>query len=162
MSKKAGGRKPSEQKKGGNVIAENRKARHNYKIDETFEAGLVLAGTEVKSCRARKVTLTDGYCAFKRDELFLMNVHINEFTEGNRFNHAPRATRKCLMHRKELNKLLPLLQSGFSLVPLKMYIKNSRVKVSLGLGKGKKSYDKRESLKQKDADREIARRFRKG
>lgn len=161
MSKKSGGRKEKSSLKGGHVIAENRKANFNYAIEEKFEAGLVLWGTEVKSCRDRKVTLTEAYAAFKKDELYLVNAHINEFKHGNRFNHDVKRDRKLLMKKKELEKLKPLLQSGLSLVPLKMYFKNSYVKVSLGLGKGKKSFDKRESLKKKDAEREIARRFRK-
>lgn len=160
MSSKSGGKKSTPKSAGSHVIAENRKAHHNFQIDEKFEAGLVLSGTEVKSCRDRKVTLSEGYCAFKGDELFLMNVHINEFKNGNRFNHEPRAVRKCLLNRKELSGLLPKLQTGYSLVPLKMYFKNTRVKVSLGLGRGKKAHDKRESLKKKDAEREIARSFR--
>lgn len=143
-----------------NLIAENRKARFNYQIGETFEAGLVLKGSEVKSCRAHKVNLTDGYAAFRGDELFLQNVQITEYSHANRMNHEPRAVRKLLLHRKELNKLIGLWNSGVSLIPLKMYFKNSYVKVLLGSGKGKKTHDKREDLKKKQADREISRAVR--
>jgi SsrA-binding protein len=142
------------------LLAENRKAKFNYHILETFEAGLVLQGTEVKACRAGKANLTDGYAAFKGSELYLQNIHINEYSHGNRENHSPRRLRKLLLHRREIVKLLTLLKSGMSLVPLKMYIKNSYVKVLLGLAKGKKAHDKREDLKKKDADREIARATR--
>src|SRR5277367_1982782 len=109
----------------GKVIAENRKANFNFAITETYEAGLVLKGTEVKSCRGGKVNLGDGYCAFRGGELYLQNVHISEYSHGNRENHDPRRTRKLLLHDKELDKLIGLLKSGFSLVPIKMYFKNS-------------------------------------
>lgn len=142
------------------LIAENRKARFNYSIQETFEAGIVLKGTEVKSCREHKVNLTDGYCVFKGQELFLQNVHINEFTHGNRYNHEPRAMRKLLLKKKELAKLVPVIQKAMSIVPLKMYLKGSFVKVLLGIGKGKKSHDKREDMKKKDTNREIDRAMR--
>jgi SsrA-binding protein len=143
------------------LIAENRKARFNYSIQETFEAGIVLKGTEVKSCRAHKVNLSDGFCAFKGEELYLNNVHINEFTHGNRFNHEVRRVRKLLLKKKELVKLLPAFQKSLSLVPLKMYIKGSFIKVLIGLGKGKKAHDKREDIKKKDTDREIQRQMRR-
>ncbi len=142
-------------------ISENRKARFSYAIQETFEAGIVLRGSEVKSCRAHKVNLTDGFCMFKGTELYLHNVHINEYSHGNRFNHEPRAVRKLLMKKKELVKLLPLWQRDYVLVPLKMYIKGSFVKVLIGLGKGKKSSDKRESIKKRETDREIQREMRR-
>ncbi len=143
------------------LLAENRKARFNYHIIETFEAGLVLTGTEVKACRAGKANLTDGYAAFRGEELYLQNMHISEYSHGNRSNHDPRRTRKLLLHKKELLKLIGLLRSGFTLVPLKMYVKNSYVKILLGLAKGKKQHDKREDLKKKDATREIQRASRK-
>lgn len=144
-----------------NALAENRKARFNYSIVETYEAGIVLSGTEVKSCRAGKINLADGYASFRGQELFLQNVHISEYERGNRFNHDPRRTRKLLLHRKELSKMIPELQGGLSIVPLKMYLKNRHIKVLLGLAKGKKSHDKREDLKKKQADREMERAIRR-
>lgn len=143
------------------LLAENRKARFNYQILETFEVGIVLSGTEVKSCRAGKVNLADAYAAFRGGELFIQQMHISEYSHGNRENHDPRRTRKLLMHKSELHKLLGRLQTGETLVPLKMYLKNRRVKILMGLGKGKKAHDKREDLKKKDAEREIQRSFRK-
>ena len=142
------------------LISENRKARFNYQIEETLEAGISLKGSEVKSCRDAKVNLSDGYAAFKNSELFLQNVHINEYAFSNRFNHEPRALRKLLLHKRELRKWEAEFQSGKSIVPLKMYFKNGRVKVLLGLGKGKKLHDKRQDLKKKQADREISREIR--
>lgn len=139
------------------LIAENRKARFNYAVTETFEAGLVLKGTEVKSCREGKVNLGDGYAAFRGGELFLQNVHISEYKHGNRYNHEPLRTRKLLLHDKELTKLIGSLKAGFSLVPLKMYFKKAYAKVLLGLAKGKKAHDKRQDLKKKEAKREIER-----
>jgi len=144
------------------LIADNRKARFNYRIMETIEAGLVLKGTEVKSCRARKVNLSDGYAAFKGQGLYLQNVHINPYSHGNRENHDPRRLRKILVKKDELRKLIVSWNSGMSIVPLKMYLKGSYVKVLLGLARGKKSHDKRDSIKKRDQNREIARRFRKG
>lgn len=143
------------------LLAENRKARFNYQILETFEAGLVLRGTEVKSCRAGKANLTDAYAAFRGSELFLQNLHINEYSHGNRENHDPRRARKLLLHRAELNKLIGRLQTGETFVPLKMYLKKRHIKVLMGLAKGKKAHDKRQDLKAKDAKREIERSFRK-
>ena len=142
-------------------ITENRKARFDYAISETFEAGLVLTGTEVKSCRQGKVNLTDGYAAFRGSELFLQNVHISEYIQGNQFNHDPRRVRKLLLNRKEIVTLIGQLQSGLTLVPLKMYFKKSYAKVLLGLAKGKKSHDKRQDLKKKQSDREIQRAIRR-
>lgn len=142
-------------------LAENRKAGFNYFIEETFEAGIVLSGTEVKSCRTGKININDAYAAFRGGELFLQNAHIAEYSHGNRTNHPPLRTRKLLLNRTELNKLIGQLQAGQTLVPLKMYVKNRRIKVLLGLVKGKKSFDKREDLKKKQAKREIERSFRR-
>lgn len=142
-------------------LAENRKASFNYFIEETFEAGIVLSGTEVKSCRGGKVNINDAYAAFRGGELFLQNAHIAEYSHGNRTNHPPIRARKMLLNRGELNKLIGQLQAGQTLVPLKMYVKNRRIKVLLGLAKGKKSFDKREDLKKKQAKREIERSFRR-
>lgn len=144
-----------------NLLAENRKARFNYHIEETYEAGLVLTGTEVKSCRAGKANLTDAYAAFRGGELFLQQLHIGEYSHGNRANHNPLRTRKLLMHRGELQKLLGRLQTGESFIPLKMYVKNRRIKVLMGLAKGKKAHDKRQDIKEREAKREIARATRR-
>lgn len=151
----------TEENPNNKLLAENRKARFNYHIIETFEAGLVLVGTEVKSCRAGKINLSDGYAAFRGSELFIQNIHIGEYSHGNRENHKPLRTRKLLLHRKELIKIISVLKSGLSLVPLKMYIKNRHIKILLGLAKGKKVHDKREDLKKKQADRDIARSVRR-
>lgn len=142
-------------------ITENRKSRFNYAVTETFEAGLVLTGTEVKSCRQGKVNLTDGYASFRGGELFLQNVHISEYSQGNQFNHDPRRVRKLLLHKKEILKLIGQLQGGLTLIPLKMYFKKSYAKVLLGLARGKKDHDKREDLKKKQSDREIQRAVRR-
>ena len=147
--------------KGESLLAENRKARFNYHVIETYEAGLVLKGTEVKSCRNGKANLSDAYAAFRGSELMLQNAHISEYSHGNRQNHEPKRTRKLLLHKRELIKLNSLLRSGMALIPLKMYLKNSYIKVLLGLGKGKKMHDKRQDLKQKEAKREIERAFTK-
>ena len=142
----------------GKVIAQNRKANHDYFIEETYEAGIVLQGTEIKSIRAGRVNLKDAFARIHRGEVFLYNMHISPYEQGNRFNHDPLRTRKLLLHRKQINKLIGLTQQqGYSLVPLKIYIKNGFAKVLIGLGKGKKKYDKREDLKQKQAKRDIER-----
>lgn len=151
----------SAEKSKETLVAENRKARFSYGIEDTFEAGIVLRGTEVKSCRAHKVTLTDGYCMFRGTDLYLHNVHINEFSHGNRFNHEPRAVRKLLLKKKELEKLLPLWQRDYNLIPLKMYIKGSFIKVLIGVGRAKKAHDKRQDLKKKDTQREIDRAMKR-
>ncbi|WP_164219540.1 SsrA-binding protein SmpB [Virgibacillus sp. YIM 98842] len=147
-------------KRQGKVIAQNRKASHDYFIEDTYEAGMVLQGTEIKSIRAGRVSIKDSHARIDRGEVKLINLHIAEYEQGNRFNHDPTRTRKLLLHRKEIDKLTGLIQQqGYALVPLKIYIKNGFAKVLLGLGKGKKKYDKREDLKRKqmkrDADRAI-------
>ena len=140
------------------TIAQNRKARHDYDILETIEAGIVLKGTEIKSIRKGSINLQDGFAGFRGDELFLYNVHISPFKEGNQFNHDPLRTRKLLLKRKELNRLMGLSQqAGHTVVPLKVYIKNGVAKVLLGLARGKKQYDKRETIKRKDQQRDIQR-----
>lgn len=140
------------------TIAQNRKARHDYEILETVEAGIVLKGTEIKSIRRGQINLADGFAGFRGDELWLYNVHISPFKEGNQFNHDPLRTRKLLLKRKELNRLIGFSQqAGHAIVPLKVYIKNGVAKILLGLGRGKKKYDKRESLKRKDQERDIKR-----
>lgn len=144
--------------KNDNVIAQNRKASHDFFIEETYEAGIVLSGTEIKSIRAKRVNLKDSFARIDRGEVYLHNLHISPYEQGNRFNHDPTRARKLLLHKKEINKLIgETQQQGYSLIPLKIYIKNGVAKVLIGLGKGKKKYDKREDLKQKQAKRDIDR-----
>lgn len=146
---------------GGGVktIADNRQARFQYEILDTYEAGLELTGTEVKSIRAGKVNLRDGFANIRRGEAWLHNVHISPHSMTNlAYNHEPRRTRKLLLHKQEIRKLIGQTeQKGLTLVPLKMYFKNGRIKVAIALGKGKKLHDKRESLKKKQDKREMDR-----
>ncbi|ABO68342.1 tmRNA-binding protein [Geobacillus thermodenitrificans NG80-2] len=145
----------------GKVIAQNKKARHDYFIEETYEAGLVLQGTEIKSIRNGRVNLKDSFAKVEKGEVFLHNMHISPYEQGNRYNHDPLRTRKLLLHRREINKLIGYTkEQGYTLVPLKLYIKNGFAKVELGVAKGKKKYDKREDMKRKEAQREIERAFR--
>lgn len=145
-------------KKGNSAIAQNRKASFNYEIIETIEAGIVLKGTEIKSIRGGQISLQDGFAGFRDNELWLYNVYIAPFKEGNQFNHDPLRTRKLLMNRHELERLMGLSQqSGYALVPLRVYLKNGRAKVLIGLGRGKKQHDKRESLRRQDQERDIQR-----
>lgn len=141
------------------VISDNRKARFLYEILETYEAGLQLMGTEVKSIREGKVNLQDGYALIRNGEAWLINVHISPYTTSSQyFNHDPRRTRKLLLHRQEIRKLIGKVeQQGLTLVPLKMYLKRGLVKVSIGLGKGKKLHDKREDMKRRQDKRDIQR-----
>ncbi|QOV22075.1 SsrA-binding protein SmpB [Anabaenopsis elenkinii] len=141
------------------VISDNRQAHYLYEILETFEAGIELTGTEVKSIRAGRVNLKDGYALIRDGEAWLINVHISPYTaSGQYFNHEPRRTRKLLLHRQEIRKLIGKVeQQGLTLVPLKMYMKRGWVKVSIGLGKGKKVHDKRESLKKRQDQRDMQR-----
>lgn len=148
---------------GYKVVAENRQARFEYEILETFEAGIELVGTEVKSVRAGKANLRDGFALIRNGEVWLHNVHISPHdTASQYFNHDPRRTRKLLMHRQEIRKLIGKVeQQGLTLVPLKMYFKRGWVKISLALVRGKKLHDKREDLKQKQAKREIQRAMKR-
>lgn len=140
------------------IVAQNRKAYHDYFVEETFEAGMILTGTEVKSLRDGKANLKDSYVIIKEAEAILLNCHISPYSHGNIMNHDPVRTRKLLLHRKEIIRLQGMAaQKGYSLVPLKIYFKESRAKVEIGLVKGKRQYEKRESIKKKEADREIAR-----
>jgi SsrA-binding protein len=142
----------------GKVVAQNKKARHDYSIEETYEAGIVLQGTEIKSIRKGSVNLKDSYAHIKDGEMFLLNMHISPYEQGNRYNHDPVRTRKLLMHRKQIDKLFgQTKEKGYSLIPLKVYIKNGYAKVLIGLAKGKKNYDKRETMKRKTAQREMER-----
>ena len=140
------------------LIAKNPVAYHNYTINDTLEAGIVLTGTEIKSIRAGKVNLKDAYVNIKNSEAFIFGMHISPYEHGNIFNKDPLRTRKLLLNKREINKLLGLTnQKGMSLVPIKLYFKNSFVKLELGIGKGKKLYDKREDIAKKDAERKIQR-----
>jgi SsrA-binding protein len=147
--------------KEGKVLAQNKKASHDYHIEETFEAGIVLQGTEIKSVRAGRINIRDSFARIQNGELFLINAHINTYEQGNRYNHEPLRTRKLLLHKKQISKLIGATKvTGYSLIPLKVYLKNGFAKVLFGLAKGKKSYDKREDLKKKDAKRDIDRAIR--
>lgn len=140
------------------IVAQNRKAFHDYSIEETIEAGIVLTGTEVKSLREGKANLKDSYVLIKNGEVLLLNCHISPYTHGNIMNHDPVRTRKLLLHKKEIARIQgKALQKGYSLIPLKVYFKESRAKVEIGLARGKKMYEKRESIKKREADREIER-----
>jgi len=144
--------------KGIKLIAENRKAYHDYFIDEKYECGVVLSGTEVKSIRAGKCNLKDSYCQVKDGELFLIGVHISPYEHGNRFNLDPMRTRKLLMHKKEIIKLFSKTKlDGLTLVPTKCYFKDGKVKFEVGLARGKKNYDKRDTVSERDAKRDIER-----
>ena len=144
--------------RGHKVIVSNRKARHDYSIIDTYEAGLVLVGTEVKSLRAGKASLQEAFATVDDGEVWLRNVHIPEYVQGTWTNHMPRRTRKLLLHRKEIDRLIgKTKESGLSLVPLSMYFKDGKVKVEIALAKGKKSYDKRQDLAKRDANREVSR-----
>lgn len=144
--------------KGIKIIAENRKAFHDYYIDERFEAGIALSGTEVKSLRAGKVNLRDSYCQVKDGEIYLIGVHISPYDHGNRFNLDPDRTRKLLMHKREIIRLYSKTkEDGLTLVPTKCYFKDSKVKFEIGLARGKKDYDKRDTEAAKQAKRDIER-----
>ena len=143
-------------KTDGKTIAENRKARHDYFVIEAYEAGIELFGTEVKSLRAGTVNLKDAYCEIDKGELFALGVHISPYEQGNIFNKDPLRQKKLLMHKREIMKLAGLVsREGYTLVPLSLYFKGSNVKMSLGLCKGKKLYDKRDDAAKRDADRTI-------
>lgn len=148
---------------GYKVVADNRQARFLYEILETYEAGVELKGTEVKSIRAGKVNLRDGYGLIRGGEAWLLNVHISPYqSSSDYFNHDPRRTRKLLLHRQEIRKLIGKVeQEGLTLVPLKMYLKRGLVKVTIALGKGKKLHDKRESLKERQDKRDMARAMKR-
>ena len=143
------------------IVAENRRARHDYHIHETFEAGIVLTGTEIKSLRGGRANLTDSYALIENGELFLISAHISPYDQGNRFNHEPRRNRKLLMHKSEILRLLgKTREKGYTLVPLKIYLSHGLAKVELALASGKDLYDKRQSAAEKDAKREVERTLR--
>ena len=140
------------------TIAQNKKARHDYFVEESFEAGIELCGTEVKSIRQGRVNLKDSWCSVDKGELFVNGIHISPFEQGNIFNRDPMRVRKLLMHKKEINRLFGIVkQTGYSLIPLSLYFKGSRVKVQVGLCKGKKLYDKREDMAKRAAKRDMER-----
>ncbi len=144
--------------RGRKVIAQNKKARHEYHIEGTYEAGLVLTGTEVKSLRAGRASLVDGFAVIKDGEAWLQNVHIPEYTEGTWNNHLPRRERKLLLHHEEILRLIgKTKETGLTLVPLALYFKDGRAKVEIALARGKKLHDKRQALMEKQANREAAR-----
>lgn len=141
---------------------QNRKVNFDYEIIDTFEAGIVLTGTEIKSIRLGKCNLKDSYAIIKNNEIFILNMYISQYEQGNRFNHEETRTRKLLMHKKEILKLRDKLEiEGFTLVPIKLYFKGSKAKLLIGLAKGKKNYDKRESIKKKDIERQLAKDLKK-
>ncbi|HCS30685.1 MAG: SsrA-binding protein SmpB [Enterococcus viikkiensis] len=142
----------------GKLIAQNKKARHDYSILDTIEAGVVLQGTEIKSVRDSRINLKDGFVRIRNGEAYLYNVHISPYDQGNIFNHDPLRTRKLLLHKKQIQKLANEAKNpGTTIVPLKVYIKDGFAKVLIGLAKGKREYDKRETLKRKDQERQISR-----
>jgi len=144
------------------TITQNRKAYHDYHIEDTIEAGISLKGTEVKSLREGRVNLRDSYVIIKGGEAFLLNCHISPYSHGNIMNHEPLRTRKLLMHKKEIQRLGgKVMQKGYSLIPLKMYFKGPYVKVEVGLARGRKVFEKRESIKAREAKREIERALKK-
>jgi SsrA-binding protein len=144
------------------VVARNRRARHDYHIEDTVEAGLVLTGTEVKSLRAGRASLNEAFAQITDGEMWLHGLHIPEYTQGTWNNHAPRRTRKLLLHRKEIDRLASeVAERGFTIVPLSLYFSGGRAKVELALARGKRAYDKRQDLAQRDAAREVDRALRR-
>lgn len=155
---KQGAKKANSEYEG---IAENRKARHDYFIEETLECGIALVGTEVKASRAGRVNLRDAYVLIKDGELYLHNMHIGPFEQANRFNHEPLRTRKLLAHKLEIQRMAAKVrEKGFTIVPLRLYFKKGRVKVEIALARGKKAYDKRDDIAARDVQREVARALR--
>jgi SsrA-binding protein len=148
-------------KSGSSVLSSNRKARHDYHIEETYEAGIALLGSEVKSIRQGRANLRDSYAAFEGGELYLHNCHVSPYEQASRFNPDPLRPRKLLMHREEMRRLIGKVEEkGLTLVPLSLYLKGPHVKVSLALARGKKQYDRREDIKAREAEREVARASR--
>lgn len=144
------------------IEIKNKKATYDYLIEDTYEAGIVLTGTEIKSIRAGKAHLKDSYAIIKNGECFLLNMHINSYDKGNVFNHDETRTRKLLLHKKEIFKIRDKINiKGYTLIPIKLYFSGNIAKILLGIGKGKKTYDKRETIKNKDINREIAKNLKK-
>ena len=149
------------EKSGIKIAAQNRKAHHDYFVEDRYEAGIELFGTEVKSIRQGTLNLKDSYCTVKNGELFVHSMHISPYEKGNIFNRDPDRPKRLLMHKREIRKLYALQkQDGYALIPLSLYFKDSRVKVELGLCKGKKTYDKRDAIAERDAKREMQRAMR--
>lgn len=147
--------------KGNRTLAENKKARHDYFIEESFEAGIELVGTEVKSIREGKANLKDSYAEIRNGEVYVVNMHISPYEKGNIFNRDPLRARRLLLHKQEINKLIGYTaQKGYTLIPLSLYLKNSIVKVNLAVAKGKKDYDKRNAMLEKAAKRDIQRELK--
>ena len=143
------------------VISKNRKAWHDYDIEETYEVGIVLTGTEVKSVRNARVNLKDSYARIENGEIFLYNMHVSPYEQGNRFNHEPLRIRKLLMHKMEISRLYgKIKEKGYALIPLKIYLTKGLVKIEMGLARGKKLYDKRRDIAERDSKREMERVFR--
>ena len=162
MSSKSGGAKTSRREEGIKVISDNRRARYDYEILQTFEAGVELKGSEVKSLRTGHTNLAEAYAAMKGGELFLINSNIPEYREANRFNHEPKRPRKLLLHKREILKLSgKVTERGLTLIPLRAYLKNGRVKLEIGLARGKHAHDKREAIKKKDQEREARQALRR-
>ena len=146
------------EKTKGKIVAQNKKAYHDYFVEETYEAGIVLCGTEVKSVRGGKVNLKDSYCSFTEGELFVHGFHISPYEQGNRFNTDPMRDKKLLLHKGELRKLFGLLtREGYTVIPLSLYFSRGKIKLEIGLCKGKRLYDKRDAIAKHEADREIER-----
>lgn len=153
--------KAKKSKTDQNVLAQNRKARFNYAISDTFEAGISLTGTEIKSVRAGQITIGDGFVTFHDGRALLTNVHIAPYENGNQFNVDPLRTRQLLLHRRQIQSLQQTaLEKGVSIVPLKVYLKHGFAKVLIGIGRGKRQFDKRQDLKKRDQERELQRRFK--
>ncbi|MGM0445640.1 MAG: SsrA-binding protein SmpB [Bacillota bacterium] len=144
------------------VVARNKKARHDFNIEETYEAGIKLQGTEIKSIRARNVNLKDSFAVVEKGEVFLYNMHISPYKQGNRYNHEPERKRKLLLHKNEIRKLIGYTkQKGYTLIPLSIYLKNNLAKVELAIAKGKNVHDKRRDIAKKTAEREMEKAFRR-
>lgn len=142
----------------GNILARNRKANFDYAIEETIEAGIVLQGTEIKSIRAGKAQLKEAFVQIRNNEAWIVNMHISPYEQGNRFNHDPTRSRKLLLNKRQINQLIgKTKQQGYTIVPIQIHLKNGFAKVLIGVGKGKKDYDRREDLKRKEAKRDMAR-----
>lgn len=143
------------------IEIQNKKAKFDYEILDTYEAGIVLTGTEIKSIRAGKAQLKDSYAVIKNEEIFLLNMHISHYEQGNIFNHNETRTRKLLLHKKEILKLRDRVEiEGLTLVPIKLYFKGNKAKILIGVAKGKKTYDKREAIKKRDIDRDLKKQFK--
>ena len=163
MAKKDKKSEKKEAEKNERVIADNRKARHNYTVLDTLECGIVLVGSEVKSLRAGTLSLDEAYGKVDKDEVWLIGANINEYVYSHALNHVPKRPRKLLLHRREMKKFAgQAYEKGLTLVPLKMYFKAGRAKVLMGICKGKQKHDKRETLKKREADRDISRAMRRG